>query len=454
MKLQIYKDFKKLTNNQSGIALMMVLSAIVILTAIMADFSFETHINKLKGYNIEDKTQARLAAESGLNFGMTRLRLYKEAFNYLEKNDGAKNLVKQELINSIWNFPFVYPIPITDKMNQIQKDSIQKFAEENLLEGSMRLTIKNLSNQINLNLIRVTELKLERKKEKEQKGEFVNSQEEAPQYDTEGQLFKTLDDIIKTKSEADDLFASKYLGLDVNTLTNNLKYYLSEEEVLDASSINPGDFEDIPLAIKAAPMSSFSEMHLLPGWDDELVDLIRNEFTVHGAMMIDLNKITDKILKILIPDINEQEIIDFFKYRDDPENPHYFNSLEDFKKYVTSIANLMPSEDFDNRMQKFKAEGLEFGPSPSLFEITAVGEKGRSTYTITAYVVLPVQPARHKLPEGTPPPGYEGGEFPDDGESPTPPAPNPPLTDGEDPNKEKKQTTQLLEPRIVELFIN
>ena len=415
---------------------MMVLSAIVILTAIMADFSFETHINKLKGYNIEDQTQAKLAAESGLSFAMTRLKLYKEAFNYLEKNEGAKKMVKQELINSIWSFPFVYPIPITAGLNQIQKDSINKFMEENLLEGSLRLTIKNLSNRINLNLIRVSELKLQKKEFDKQNNVFVNEPEEAAKYDTEGQLFKSLEQIIKNKSEEDDLFASKYLGLDINILTNNLKYYISEVDSLDSTYVDQREFENIPLSIKSMPMSSFSEIYMLPGWDDELVELIQNEFTVHGAMMIDLNKITDKVLRLLIPEINEEEIKDFFKYRDDPEDPHYINSLDDFKKYVVSIANLMNDQEFDEHLKKFKAEGLEFGPSPSLFEVIAVGEKGRSTYTITAYVVLPVAPQRHPKPV--------------DPNTPPPPPPPP----GEAPPEPPKQPTQLLEPRIVEFFIN
>ena len=115
---------KFILQNDSGVAIIMVLSAIVLLTTIMMNFSFESNINRIKAYNIENKGQAKLTAESGLQFAMVRLRLYQEAFNYLETNKAAKDFATPEVLNSIWNFPFVYPIPVTNKMNAIQKESI------------------------------------------------------------------------------------------------------------------------------------------------------------------------------------------------------------------------------------------------------------------------------------------------------------------------------------------
>ena len=70
---------KFILQNDSGVAIIMVLSAIVLLTTIMMNFSFESNINRIKAYNIENKGQAKLTAESGLQFAMVRLRLYQEA---------------------------------------------------------------------------------------------------------------------------------------------------------------------------------------------------------------------------------------------------------------------------------------------------------------------------------------------------------------------------------------
>ena len=77
-------------NNQQGVAIMLVLTSIVILMAIMGEFTFETNINKIKAYNIQEKVQAKLNAEAALRFAMARLKLYKEAFNYIENNESVK----------------------------------------------------------------------------------------------------------------------------------------------------------------------------------------------------------------------------------------------------------------------------------------------------------------------------------------------------------------------------
>ena len=144
----------------------MVLSAVAIVTPFVVNFSFDTEINKLKVYNIEDRSKAKLTAQSGLQFSMARLRLYKEAYNFLQKNKEAAKVVKPEILDSLWNFPFVYPIPITKKMNAIQKEAINDFTENNVLDGTLRLTIENISNKINLNLLRLSAINDEIKRAK------------------------------------------------------------------------------------------------------------------------------------------------------------------------------------------------------------------------------------------------------------------------------------------------
>ncbi|MDA9793262.1 hypothetical protein N9B72_01630, partial [Bacteriovoracaceae bacterium] len=103
---------KSLLRSNDGIALLMVLTSVTILTALLAEFSFETKVNKIKSYNLQDKLQAKLNAEAALQFSMARLRLYKESFNYVEANSDAKSFVDQKMLNQIWQVPFVFPIPV------------------------------------------------------------------------------------------------------------------------------------------------------------------------------------------------------------------------------------------------------------------------------------------------------------------------------------------------------
>lgn len=458
MKLE-QNDLQKILKNEKGIALLLVITAIVLLTSIMMSFSFDTNVNKLKAYNIEDRGQARLTAEAGVKFAMARLRLYQEAFNYVEKNPSVKDFAKPQMLNSIWNFPFVYPIPISSKMNQIQKDAINKFQEGTFLEGQMRLVITNISNRINLNMLRVSLMEVENQNNGNNQGGSQNTEEDE-EYAIETQLVKSLKFSIERKSIKDDYFSSLYMGVDPVVLVNILMVNASDPASLNDDGGARGMFDEIGSNPKRAPFSSWSEVYSLPGWDDELVELIKNEFTVHGAIMIDLNKMTEKLLRLLIPNINDEEVKDFFKYRDDPEAPKFFNSIDDFKNYIVNIGTIMSSDNFDERIKKFEAKGLKFGPSPSLFKVISTGTKGRATYTLTTYVVMPAKPYKKKTFPKTSE-DQNGDGIPDankvtptdddiDGDG---------ITNDEDPydnrpTDQRKQKTQLLKPRIVEIFVS
>ena len=455
---KFFKDLHHIQSNQDGIALMMVITAIVLLTTIMITFSFDSNVNKLKAYNIEDKGQAKLTAESGLQMAMARLRLYKEAFNYLEQNDAAKDFATPEVINSIWNFPFIYPIPVGKKMNQIQKDAIKKFSEDTFLKGSLKLTINNISNKINLNLLRVSLLaQAEASQEDDNDDDNSSNEEDESEFGAEGQIIKSLKFSIEQESLKDEIFQSKYFGLDPTMLVNVMKVNVSDTDSLQDDGGASSEFDQIASTPKQAPFSSMSEMYTLPGWDDDLVKLVKGEFTVHGAIMIDLNKITDKMLRLLIPTITEEEVKEFFEYRDNTEDPKYFNTKDDFKRYIVEIGNVVTSKDFDETMAKFELQGLKFGPSPSLFKVIAVGVKGRSTYTITAFVSIPAKPLIKKKKTEDNTADNEEENTVDDSNNDT----NTTDNDTDDQNntddqtkKDEEQKTQLLEPRIIEIFIS
>lgn len=455
-----HKEIQTILKNENGVAMLMVITAIVLLTTIMMSFSFDTNVNKLKSYNIEDKGQSRLTAEAGVKFAMARLRLYKEAFNYVEKNPSVKDFAKPELLNSIWNFPFIYPIPQASSMNQIQKDAIKKFGDNTFLAGEMKLLITNISNRINLNMLRVALMETENQNGGNNEGGNNENNEEDDDYAIEAQLVKSLKYSIEKKSETDDYFAGLYMGVEPIELVNILMVNSSDPESLDDDGGAAGMFDEIESKPKLAPLTSWSEVYSLPGWDDDLVELIKNEFTIHGAIMIDLNKMTEKLLRLIIPDINDEEVKEFFEYRDDPDSPKYFNTTDDFKNYVVNVGNIMNKEDFDERIKKFETKGLKFGPSPSLFKIISTGSKGRATYTITAYVVIPAKPYKPKtFPKTEEDKNADG--IPDankvdpteedvDGDG---------IPNNEDPVDNRpadqaKQKTQLLEPRIVEIFVS
>ena len=49
---------KKILNNDRGVALLLIMGSITILTYVLADFTFGTKLNKIRVQNIQDKLQA------------------------------------------------------------------------------------------------------------------------------------------------------------------------------------------------------------------------------------------------------------------------------------------------------------------------------------------------------------------------------------------------------------
>ncbi len=431
---------KQILSNQRGIALMMIMTSIIILMAIYGDFTFDSKISRLKATNILDRSQAKLLAESGLQMAITRLRLYKEAYNTVQ----SKNLSQQvpaQLLNQLWEVPYFYPIPTAEGSTRAFKDSVDKFTKESIIDGEIRVTVQNISNRLNLNMLRIdmqqiAKLAATESTEDDYEANATKDLTTQTDFSIDQALFQTMKRLVDEKKEKDDAFNDRYGSINYQDLFTNLKFYMSD---FGTSTRDPNfgeaeqTFQRTPLTPKFGPMTSASEIYAVPGWDDQLIELIQNEFSVYPTTQIDLNKITANFLKILIPNMQEDDIKEFFATRDNPTDPKFFNSIGDFKKYIVD-ANLLSDTDFDARIEMFQKKGITFGSNPNLFKIIAEGISNRSTYTLVATVILPKQEQAATTPPATTPPA-------------TPPATTPPAT-------QPAQNTQLLEPRIIELQIN
>ena len=449
---------------QDGIAILFVMTAITILTAILADFTYETQINKLRSYNSQDRIQAKLNAEAGLKLALARLELYQVARNELEKNTSLKDTIKVGDLNTIWSIPFVYPILVPPRTPPAVKTAIDEFMKEALLQGEMSTSIKNISNKININLLRIGDPKVIAQNNSTGSEESGGSQSE--QSSSKSDPVKTIQNLEKQlvelfrqsfdqKIENDDTFSQKYSNIEPEILFKEIKFFINdrdrelEPEVQEIRS----QYEAKGIRGKHAPFQSKSELYLLEGWPDELLDLIINELTVHGVVAIDLNTITDKGLRLLIPEIDEQQIKDFFEYRDDPKAPRPFNNVREFRDYVSNTAGILDSGEMDKRIKDFQDAGIEFGVYGSLFEIESKGISGRSEYTITAVIEIPVKPTappqnqKKEGEDGSESGSSEGeGEGEGEGES---------TQTTERKNQEKKpDPLQFLKPRVVEITIS
>ena len=492
-KDQLPQFISSIYQNQHGVALMMVLTSITILSALMIQFSFDTKIDKLRVLDLLDKKQAKLNAESGLHFAMVRLELYQKAFNTVEKDSDIAQAVPKDVLNFLWNFPFIYPIPVSKEMGLIEKDMIQKFHDTTLLDGEMKLSIQNISHTLNLNLLRLAAIKdpiiiglsnnnnseisndgddsddADDNEENDNNNEAnSDTSEDDEKLNFENEVIKFLKNAIELKGIEDESFYARYNGTDIEKLVKIITFYISDENQIQDPGEIPRFFEAIELAPKHAPLMSMSELYLLPEWTDDLINLIKNEYTVYGAVMIDLNKITKNMLKFIFPTIDEEQSKSFFQYRDNPEDPKTFSSLNSFKNYIVTKSKIMSETEFTKRINIFEKAGIKFGPSPTLFKIISSGSKNRVNYTIEAIVSLPAKPIikkekkKKRKKRKEPIFDSEGNEIVDenDEESEGEESSDEESTgegsesDGNKNANKNKNAIELLKPRIIEIYVN
>lgn len=445
--MKLKKDLQKILKNESGVALMMIMTSIIILMAIYSEFTFESKISRIKATNILDRSQARLLAESGLQLAVTRLRLYKEAYNKVQGNQSASKAVSPQLLNQLWEVPFMYPIPVGKDAPAAFKSTVEKFETENLLDGQMKVNIQNISNRLNVNLLRIDATKIDPNNEESRKNmtSMLDTSPTAIQTDpsVDQTLFFLLKKLVDAKKDTDEAFEDRYGSLNYQELISNLKYYVSDfGSMVNDPMVGEAEasFQKIPLTPKYGPLGSASELYSIPGWNDELIELIQNEFSAYPTTQIDLNKITANMLQILVPTIQELEIKEFFMYRDDPLNPKFFSGKEDFKRYIVETARLMNATDFDSRMTMLEKNGVTFGSNPNLFKVIAEGTFNRSVYTLIAYVVLPQQEAAANLNNNN----SNNNNSTASGSE----------TNNNSTSNTAKPNAQLLEPRIIEIQVN
>lgn len=467
MKFHLFKE--KFLKDQSGVALLMVMSSIALLAFLLADFTFETKINQLKAYNAQDRAQARLNAEAGIHFSLAKLRIYQEVRNKIEKNESLKSFVKPQALEQVLVQPFVLPIPVMPKASLIQKNAIKEFEEGTVLKGDLSITMTQISGFLNPNNLRIpvpdpsTQTNNQNQDGNQNQGQNGNQNDppKSPLQITEEKITEMLREEIRKQREESNLFDQLYPNLTAEYLVKELKYYVNnpnavqDPEIIDIQRL----YEQEGLYAKHAPMSSLEEFYALAGWPEMLINLVKDRFTVHEVGFISLNDLTEDTLRLLFPNITPEQSEEFFRYRDgDPqlgEDPKPFQAVDDFKNLVVNRLAIVSSSDFTKREKEFEAANLRFGVAGKLYRVISTGKYNTATVKLTAYIDLPVKPQpKPQTPNNPNNPNVPNNpNDPDDPNDPNDPDnPNNNQSQaGQNPNEPPKFKVDLMLPRIVEL---
>ena len=439
---------KKILKNEKGVALLLIMGSITILTYVLADFTFGTKLNKLRVQNIQDKLQAKLNAQAGLLFTLGKLKIYKESWNLLEKNKSMKEKIDPAMLVETILMPFIYPIPLSKDANLIQKGAIEEFHKDIHLPGSLTIFTSVVSGFLNINNLIIQKEKKEDKKE----DYFQDDDDKKSQpmhVMIEKKMIEALTQIMDDKKENDEEFDLSYGNLEPEKLIRELKYYVNNPKNYGEADKAQVDaiFVENEITPKHGPLTSLDELYLLPSWPDAIVDLMKDQLSVHEVSVIPLNEINDAQLRLIFSDINDDQIKDFFKYRDGSEeeklDPNPFKNESEFKSYIINDLAVVDDTTYSKNIQKLAEAGLVLGIAGKLFKVIIKGEYGRASYKLTAYIDLPIKPvpkAKKKKEE-------------DKNKLEEEQRPEEVIDEDYDKKKKKDPPKILLEPRVVELKV-
>lgn len=412
--------FHIILKNNSGIAIIMVTSAVAILTVLLAQFTYETKLNKIRIEHQIDKAQAKLNAEAGLQYALSVLKVYREAWNKLEDNPSLQGTISKTDIEAIATQPFMIPIPTTGEMSALQKNAIAEFEKESFIQGSLSVSLKSITGFLNPNTLRVI-------KPMNQNGN--SSSQVSSTNRTEGTPLKPhefmektftemLEQTFRNEIENSESFALHYSNLDPKLLVKELKYYVSGKDDYDEpeKADIQRTYQNQDMDAKHAAFETTDELYSLAGWDDEIVNLIKDRISIHNVSVINVNEITINQLKVLFPEMSDVALEEFFKYRDGDEEagitPTAFKSEKDFKALLTNRLGAIDSSEYDKRIKEFSDADIVIGTGGKLFKLESIGMYGNSTYKLTAFIDLPIkpQPPTTTNSQGTTEPDQEANE--------------------------------------------
>ena len=408
---------------QGGIALFMVISALSVLSIVVTEFTYVAQVNQKMAFDGLDQLKAHYLAKTGLKLSLLRLKAYLAVKSYVNGmvkaaggGAGASSMVPQALLDKVWNFPFFYPIPTNiPGMSPSDKEKVEAFQKASALEGRFSAIIESESSKFNLNSILQGYASTPSPSPSPSpstapsapppplpgtNGNPNPAPNPSPSFNPQAardQLRAYLQQILDPKMEDDSEFRDAYSDSHLlDDLMDNIIGWA------DMSYERKSDTGDIPM--KRGPFYSVSELHMIPGMDDDLYNLFSPGLTAARTPGINANTMKDVTLRAFFPLGTKDEVEKFFKDRDSEETDGMFKSEDDLYKYIqANFQAYNRGTVLDDLRKLFTTNNVHFVTDETEFKITVQAQMNQSTRLIEAWVTLG---------SGGPTPGASGSPKP------------------------------------------
>lgn len=394
--------------SQSGVALMMALFAMMLLTFIAIEVSYDTTVDYVVASQQVNRIKAHYAAKSGLEISLLRIMLYKQAL----ASFGA-SIPDKSMLDPIWNFPFMWPPTGLAKVNEVDKGMIKDVVKESLMTSQYATTITPEGGRLDINDL----------------GSPIKSMKKS--------MIEQLVKVFKSEVEHNEDFADKYAGFRFEEVVNNIADYIDE----DKESLNGGDesasyrdIEDKEVEMPPnRPLRTIDELNMVAGMNEDFYKLLLPRITVFGTKGVNVNYADKQTLMSLDPSMTEEAVGKVIERRSNPKIGGPFKGDKDFFSFIQGYG--------------VNYRAIEESKVPLLYEVefnfrvtsTGLASNVKREITVITYdytnLVDRYGELLDKADKENPPPG-------------TPPA-QPADTSAESPAKEKKIQASKGRPSVV-----
>ena len=320
IRLNSYK--KKYLKRQRGVAILVSLFAITLMSFIAVELSYDVGIEYVISNKEYHRLRAYYAAKSGIEISRFRLHIYKQIVKQFQSQIAGK----QQLVDLLWNFPLIWPITsvLPEDIGRVERESMQKTVDASLM-GSAQYSTQILSegSKIDLNdlaspvkaLKEITQVRL--------MSLFANSMLENEE--------------VKRKFE----------NLDYQRVIANITDWVDEDTISEGGS---GDesylYSDIIAnnAIRGRlppnrPFRTLQELNMVSEVSNTVYNFLVPHITIYGQKGINPNYASPHLLKALSPNITDEVIAQIEEAKADPSQG-LFRNEQDFYEFLENFTNV------------------------------------------------------------------------------------------------------------------
>lgn len=347
-----------LRRNKKGMALLLVLTSIVIITVMIVELSYNSRIASTVSANYKDEVAAEYLAKSSVNVALLRLAIVRKIKTF----KSGSFTIPQEVTSMIISMPFIFPPPtemlalvgIGGEMGLGLSNMLDKIKTDNNIAkvGHFDNTIIGMDSRLNINMVPLTE-------------ESVNTFKEQ------------MKNLYASTVLNDESFGHRYSMEEFEILLNNIIDWID----VDSESRNGGDEaryydkKDPVYKPRNASIPTISELHMIEGMNDELFDVTTPMMTVFSSGSINVNKVSNEMWKTVDSRLTDEEI-KAIRERIDLEGP--FTNEKELRTWIGKNTKIPATE--------FNPLKISLAFDDENFKIEATGYSGRVSKKIICYV--------------------------------------------------------------------